>query len=186
MENVRVLETAFFAAPNGLTVAQEHHLHHPFGTRLLRPSASEWTKSILRRHSAVFAKRWSATGHSLPALRRRATRRSPAPTDDRPTQSPFVGPGGYRPSPSVAGWRFFPLLYAAAFSCRSSSESERFESPDISRGFWSFGQSPGARSLLAAVAAALGPSRFAAEVPPTRAIDSMLRCHLRDGKCVDS
>ena len=102
MENVRALETAFFAAPNGLTVAQEHHLHHPFGTRLLRPSASEWTKSILRRHSPVFAKRWSATGHSLPALRRRVARRSPAPANGRSTTLSFDRPNGYGPVPSVA------------------------------------------------------------------------------------
>jgi|SRR5450755_1210639 hypothetical protein len=83
----------------------------------------------------------------------------------------------------IAEWRSVPLLGAVAFVCRSSSESEQFSNQDISRGFWNSGQSPAARSLHAAVAAALVRSRFEAEVPPTRVIDSVLQCHRRDGKC---
>src|SRR5579864_8023940 len=84
------------------------HLHHPFVTQLVHPGAAERTKTILLSHSSLFAKRWSAIRRSLPALRHRATPRSPAPSDDRPTLPHFVPPSGYRPSPSVAGWKFFP------------------------------------------------------------------------------
>src|SRR5579864_7628694 len=104
----------------GYRSRQGCHLHHPFVTHLVHLGAAERTKTILLSHSSLFSKRWSAIRRSLPALRRRATRRSPAPIDDRPTKSPSVRPSGYRPSPSLAGWKFFPLLYAAAFSCRSS------------------------------------------------------------------
>src|SRR6185437_10809750 len=143
-------------------------------------------KRILRRHSSLFAKRWLTARHSPPALRRRAERRSPAPTNGQPRCSLSDRPNVYRPAPSTVEWRSVPLLYADAFVCRSSSELERFGNLDISRAFWNSSQSPAARSLLAAVAAALVRSRFVAEVPPTRVIDSMLRFRRRDGKCCES
>src|ERR1700693_1983028 len=134
---------------------QGRPLHSPFATQPLRLSAAEWMKRILRRHAFLFAKRWSATGHSLPALRRRAVRRSPAPTDDRPTYSPFDGPKAYRPGPLTVEWRPSPPLCADAFVCRPSSELERFGNLDISRAFWSFAQFRASMSLLAGAAAAL-------------------------------
>ena len=166
----------------GLPERQGRHLHLPFATRLLRLSAAEWMKRTLTRRASLFAKRCSATRHSLPALRRRAGRRSPAPTNDRSTYSPFDGPNVYRPAPSTAGWRSSPLLCAGAFVCRPSSESERFGNLDISREFLNSAQFPAARSLLAGVVAVRVLSRFATEVPPTRVIESILQCHRRDGK----
>src|SRR5579864_2372916 len=142
-------------------------------------------KGILRRHLCLFARIWSATRHSLPALRRRAVRRSPAPTNDPPTHSPFDRPNGHRPAPPTVEWRPSPLLCAGAFECRSSSELERFGNLDTSRAFWNSAQFPFARSLLAAVAAALVLSRFATEVPLNRAIGSMPACHRRDRRCRD-
>ena len=161
---------------------QGRHLHHPFATKPLRLSAAEWMKRILRRHSSLFAKRWSATRRSLPVLRHRAVRRSPASTNDRPTHSPFDEPNVYRPAPSTVEWKSSPLLCAGAFGCRPSSELERFGNLDISRAFWNSAQFSAARSLLVGVAAALVLSRFATEVLLTRAIDSIPQCHRRDGK----
>src|ERR1019366_5758020 len=134
------------------------------------------------RHSSLLAKRWSARWHSLPALRRRAARRSPAPTNVQPRHSLFDRPSVCRPVPSTLEWRSFLLLCAAAFAYRPLSELGRSGSLDISRAFWNSAQFPAARSLLAVVAAALVLSRFAAEVPLIRAIDSMLQCPRRVGK----
>src|ERR1700687_898384 len=140
-------------------------------------------KRILRPHSSLFAKRWSVTRHSLPALQRRAVRRSAAPTDAPPRHSLFDRPNVHRPAPPTVEWRPSPLLCAGAFEYRSSSELERFGNLDTSRAFWNSAPFPAARSLVAAVAAALVLGRFATEVPLNRAIDSIPECHRRDGRC---
>ena len=100
--------TAFLAAPGGFTAGLGRHLHHPFATKPLRLSAAEWVRRILRRQSSLFAKRWSATRYSLPALRRRAVRRSPTPTNGRPTHSPFDRPNVYRPALSTVEMEILP------------------------------------------------------------------------------
>src|ERR1019366_8333417 len=110
------------------------------------------------------------------------SRHSPTPTNVQPRHSLFDRPNVYRPAPSTVEWRSFPLLCADACACRPSSELGRSGSLDISRAFWNSAQFPAARSLLAVVAAALVLSRFAAEVPLIRAIDSMLQCPRRVGK----
>src|SRR5579862_5888620 len=140
---------------------------------------------MVKHHFSLFATRSSATRRSLPALRRRAIRRSLAPTTGRPTQPPFDQPNVYRPALPTVEWRPSPLLCAGAFECRSSLELERFGNLDTSRAFWNSSQFPFARSLLAAVAAALVLSRFAKEVPLNRAIGSMPACHRPDGRCRD-
>src|SRR5579862_2188590 len=114
----------------GLPLDCSSPLRHPFATRPLRPNAAEWTKKTLRRHSSLFAMRWSAIRHSLPALQRRVTHRSPAPTIGRSTKSPFDRPNGYGLVPSTAEWRSAPLLYAVAFVSHSSSELEQFGNLD--------------------------------------------------------
>src|ERR1035437_5804032 len=173
---------AFLAAPGGFTAGLGRHLHHPFATKPLRLSAAEWVRRILRRQSSLFAKRWSATRYSLPALRRRAVRRSPTPTNGRPTHLPFDGPNVYRHAPSTVEWRSSLPLCAGALLCRPSSELARFGNLDISRAFWNSARFSAARSLLAGVAAALVLSRFATEVRLTRAIESIPQCHRQDGK----